>query len=69
MAKSIQKMEARQMRKNGKSIKEIAIKLQVSKSSASVWCSDIILSSKQINDLNKKMVIGGYRGRMIGSRM
>lgn len=67
MAKFLEKIKACQLRKAGKSIKEIAKKLRVSKSTVSLWCSDIRLSRKHINALHEKMVKGGYKGRLKGA--
>ncbi|MFZ2188291.1 MAG: hypothetical protein WAV73_01880 [Candidatus Moraniibacteriota bacterium] len=67
MAKSKEIVAARGLRKKGYSIKDIAKELEVSKSSVSVWCSDIILSVAQIKKLHVKMVRGGYEGRMKGA--
>jgi transcriptional regulator with XRE-family HTH domain len=42
MAKSLQRIEARKLRKEkGLSIKEIAEKVRVGKSTVSLWCRDI----------------------------
>lgn len=48
MAKSKQKIDAFELRKGGHSISDIAKKLQVSKSTVSGWCRDIVLSDKAI---------------------
>lgn len=69
MAKSKKQSLAKKLRKDGLSIKEIADKLQVSKSSVSVWCSEIKLTKNQIQRLHEKMVCGSYEGRMIGVQM
>ena len=53
MAKSRLKIEARKMRLEGKSIKAIARDLEVSPSTASLWCRDIKLTLKQIVQLEK----------------
>ncbi|MDP3901166.1 MAG: hypothetical protein Q8Q38_02400 [bacterium] len=68
MAKSVEKNEALFLRKNGKSIKEIAQKVGVSKSSVSLWCRDIVLTKKQIGKLQASMRRGSYIGRMKGAR-
>jgi len=68
MAKSKEKLKAQQLRKEGNSIKDIAKKLEVSKSSVSNWCRDIRLSPKQIEKLHEKMVRGSYQGRMAGAQ-
>ena len=69
MAKSKEKIKARELRRQGKSIKEIAKKLKVSKGSVSVWCRDIELTPKQIARLEKKIQVGSYRGRLKGARV
>lgn len=45
--KVLEKQKARQLRTEGKSVNEIASELQVSKSSVSVWVSDVKLSPEQ----------------------
>ncbi len=67
MAKFAERVKARELRKEGKSIKEITRLLNVSKSTASRWCVDIPLSSKQILLLREKMIAGGYEGRLKGA--
>ncbi len=67
MYKSKKKTEARNLRKKGLSIKEIANKICVSKSSVSIWCADIELTKKQIEKLHEQMVRGGYSGRLKGA--
>jgi len=53
MAKAIEKMKAREMRRKGESVTEIAKKLGVSSSTTSLWCRDIKLSQKQIKELER----------------
>lgn len=53
MAKSRLKIEARELRTGGKSIKTIARDLGVSSSTVSIWCKDIKLTPKQIARLEK----------------
>jgi hypothetical protein len=67
MAKTIEREEAVLLRGKGKSIKNIAEILDVSKSTVSVWCRDVRLTSKQIENLHKSMVSGSYMGRMRGA--
>ncbi|MEI7891395.1 MAG: helix-turn-helix transcriptional regulator [bacterium] len=69
MAKSKEKHLTRKLRKKGLSIKEIAKKVGVSKSSVSFWCSDIVLTKQQALKLHNSMVRGSYAGRMAGVRM
>ena len=54
MAKFKEKLEARELRKQGESIKVIAKKLKVSPSSVSFWCQDIKLSPAQIKELERR---------------
>jgi transcriptional regulator with XRE-family HTH domain len=54
MAKPVQKLHARSLRKHGISIKKIAEKLNVSAGSVSNWCRDIELSAKQLALLEKQ---------------
>jgi transcriptional regulator with XRE-family HTH domain len=67
MAKPKERIKARELRKQGLSIKDISDKLNVSKSSVSLWTRDIILTIKQYESLYKKMVRLGNKGRMIGA--
>lgn len=69
MAKSQKQIEARNLRGKGESIKEIAKRLKVSKSSVSIWCRNIELSPRQIQKLHRRMVMGSYIGRLKGARI
>jgi predicted transcriptional regulator len=69
MSKPELKLKARKMRNEGLSIKQITKFLGVSKSSVSLWCEDIILSSAQVEKLNQNRIRGGYEGRMKGARL
>jgi len=61
-----EKEKSRLMRKQGKSIKEIAKELNVSKGSVSVWVRDIQLTQEQINLLkNKNFLLGATKKREI----
>ena len=53
MAKSIARLNARELRKQGVGIKTIAHQLNVSSSTVSLWCRDIILTQNQIRNLQK----------------
>lgn len=68
MAKFFQKIKARELRKNGFSIKDIAKKLLVSSSSASLWCRDIRLSEAQLKKIfktkSKKILAGRMKGAL-----
>lgn len=52
--KLLQRKKAEDMRRHGKSIRTIATALNISKSTASLWCKDIELSREQKNILNHK---------------
>ena len=69
MAKSLQKLQARKLRRIGKSIGEIASELEVSKSSASLLCSDIDLTPEQIAHLIKREGDGAAKGRQMAARL
>jgi hypothetical protein len=68
MAKSAEKIRARELRRKGESIKVIARQLHVSKSTVSIWCLDIELSEEQIDILDRRRSTGGYAGRLLGSQ-
>jgi len=69
MAKSIEKNKALYFRQKGKSIKEIAKKIGVAKSTVSLWCRDIKLTADQLKNLHKRMIWGSYKGRLKGARI
>jgi len=54
MAKSILRLKARELRKQGLGVKTIAHQLYVSSSTASLWCRDIKLTSDQIKELERR---------------
>ena len=67
MAKSEQKIKARELRRKGESVKDISNIVGVSKSTASMWVRDIILSVEQLEKLNQKMLKGSELGRTRGA--
>lgn len=67
MAKSNQKIKARKLRKNGISVNQIAKKVGISKSTASYWVRDIILSVEQLEKLRNNSIQGSERGRLKGA--
>jgi len=69
MAKSHERNRAQALRSKGQSIGEIAHELKVSKGSVSLWCRDIQLSPRQIEALDRKMLYGSYRGRIIAAQL
>ncbi len=69
MAKSLQRLQARRLRRLGKSVKDIARDVGVSKSSVSLWCSDIELTPEQIAHLIKREGDGAAKGRQVAARL
>ncbi len=67
MAKSQLNLEARKMRAKGISVRTIAQQLHVSRSTASLWVRDIILSIEQLETLRKCSLKGSERGRLLGA--
>jgi hypothetical protein len=67
MAKFRLRLQAIDLRKNGESVRVISKKLNVSKSTASLWTRHIILSVQQEENLKKRVLIGGELGRVKGS--
>jgi len=64
MARIIEKDKALKLRQKGESINEIAKRLDIPKSTVSVWCRDIQLTPNQIARLTKKQESGSYKGRV-----
>lgn len=60
MAMYEKRMQAREIRKKGKSIIYIAKKLGVTKSSVSLWCRDIVLT------LDQNLTLQNQKGRSMG---
>lgn len=69
MAKFLIKVKAQELRRRGNSIKDIAKKLHVSQSTVSLWCRDIKLSVKQIDELLKSKENNITRGRLRGAQI
>ena len=67
MSKYEQRIQARLMRKDGMSIVVIARMLCVSKSSASKWCRDIILTEEQFEKLKKNQGVSVTTGQRMGA--
>lgn len=63
MAKSLLRLEARQLRREGVSLREIAQKISISKSTVSVWIRDIVLTREQIEKLRQSELRGAEIGR------
>jgi hypothetical protein len=64
MANVLGKNKALILRREGKSIAEIAGKLNMPKSTTGVWCRNLKLGKKQIDRLARRQKSGSYRGRM-----
>lgn len=64
MAKSIIKFEARELRKQKRSIKSIAKQLAVSASSVSTWCRDIKFSEEEKLEVFKRGYFAGSKARL-----
>jgi len=69
MAKFEKRQEARILRKKGFSVKSISDSLGVSKSSASIWCRDLVLTDLQKELLRQNAIKAGNKGRIIGAEM
>jgi len=64
MVRFIEKNKALKLRKKGRSINEIAGKLNIAKSTVSSWCRNIPLGPEQIQRLAKRQESGSYKGRI-----
>lgn len=69
MAKFKQKYKAQKLRKSGKSMRQIANHLHVSKGSVSRWCKGIKLTEKQSMLLYLNANKKGQKGRLLGALM
>lgn len=69
MSKPFEKLQARKMRREGYSVKNISHLLQVSRSSISIWVRDIILTPAQLRQLNQNSIDGRNKGRTVTSIM
>jgi len=67
VAKSLLKIKARKLRRKGLSIGSIASRIDVSKSTTSLWCRDIELTQAQIEKLLENKHEGIKRGQIISS--
>lgn len=61
------RLEARELRSQGVSVKTIAKTLGISKSTSSIWVRDIILSVEQLEALRQSSIKGSERGRLKGA--
>lgn len=67
MSKSALKLESVKLRKQGKSVVEIAKILRVAKSTASLWTRDITLTESQALTLKQNSALGAEKGRIKGA--
>lgn len=67
MAKSKLKLQARHLREQGQSIRDITRTLGVSKASASRWCQDIELTAAQVASLTQRKAGAVRRGQLLGA--
>jgi hypothetical protein len=69
MEKTDKKSQAIALRKRAFSIRDIANKLDVSKSSVSLWCRNVVLSQKQLKKIKDNFIIKSAPGRLVGAMM
>lgn len=69
MAKSRERLQARELRRKGESIREIAKKVSVARSTISLWCRDIALTNDQLEALVERDRLGGARGRVVAAEL
>lgn len=67
MAKYNLRIKARKMRRRGNSLTLIVRKLNVSKSSVSWWCNDIVLTPAQLDKLRKNKGVSLTTGQRMGA--
>jgi transposase-like protein len=67
MAKPREKEQAIMLRRQGRSVKEIAKQLNVSSGSVGPWVKDVRLTEKQKKHLHNRLVQGGLLGRLKGA--
>lgn len=67
MSKLNLKEQSRTLRKQGFSLNEIVKELNVSKSTLSLWCRDIVLNKSQIILLEKRAQVKNYAGALKGA--
>jgi transposase len=69
MAKSQLRLKSIELRKNGESVREIAKKLNISRSTVSLWVRNVALTVEQVEFLQKRRLLSTEKGRTIGSLM
>lgn len=63
-----EKKIALKLRKQGLSYSQIRKKVNVSKDTLSRWCRDVVLSSRQMENLAKRKLSGSEKGRIKGAK-
>lgn len=66
MALYEKRKKAHNLRRRGFSVGYIAKALEISKTTASKWCLDVVLSEQQRQNLRENSVKAGHKGRMRG---
>lgn len=69
MAKSLERIRARELRLDGYSMKAIAEAVGVTKSTASLWCRDVVLNEEQMRKLQERSRVGSLVGRLKGAKV
>jgi len=67
--KTTERNQAREFRKQGKSVREITAVIGVSKSSVSRWVRDIELTEEQLLNLERRGAIKRGRGQLNGAKL
>lgn len=67
MAKFEFKTKVFEMRRRGISLGDIAKSIGLSKSTISIWCSEIELNEEQKNKISEKAIKSGMKGRLLGA--
>lgn len=67
MARSADRIRACELRREGKSVKEIARLLDASRGSVSAWTRDIVLAEPQRQALHARQIAAGHAGRIAGT--
>ncbi len=69
MVKYVLRIKARKLRQKGKPLNEICRRLAVSKSTASLWCRDIIFSERLMSKIEQSHIVKTSKGRLLGAKM
>lgn len=69
MAKSHERLMARELRRKGESIREIAQRVSIARSTVSLWCRDIVLTDDQLEELVSRDRRGAARGRVVAAEL